>query len=245
MYLSRLILDPRSRDVHRDLSNVQDMHRTIMSAFPDTGRYGEARSRLGVLYRLETARSGLITLLVQSHHAPDWSALPLRYLADLGGELENPAVKMVDGAYSYIHRGDCLVFRLRANPTRKIETKTGPDGRRRHGRRVELIGEEKQVQWLRRKGEQAGFAILSVSPKPHVPNVRSIPEDRLVGRRQARDSDGASTQESPLIMRTVLFEGVLQVTDEARFRQALEGGIGPGKAYGCGMLSVRPAREAE
>lgn len=40
----------------------------------------------------------------------------------------------------------------------------------------------------------------------------------------------------------VLFEGVLRVTDAAAFRAALERGIGSGKAYGFGLLSVAPAR---
>ena len=36
----------------------------------------------------------------------------------------------------------------------------------------------------------------------------------------------------------VLFEGRLRVTDAALFRQTLEHGIGSGKAYGFGLLSV-------
>jgi CRISPR system Cascade subunit CasE len=39
----------------------------------------------------------------------------------------------------------------------------------------------------------------------------------------------------------VLYEGELEVTDTAAFRQALEKGIGSGKAYGFGLLSVAPA----
>lgn len=36
----------------------------------------------------------------------------------------------------------------------------------------------------------------------------------------------------------VTFEGTLKVTDHDRFRLLLEKGIGHGKAYGCGLLSV-------
>ncbi|MBX5446264.1 type I-E CRISPR-associated protein Cas6/Cse3/CasE, partial [Sphaerobacter sp.] len=33
MYLSRLILNPRSRDVRRDLADCQQLHRSVMSGF--------------------------------------------------------------------------------------------------------------------------------------------------------------------------------------------------------------------
>lgn len=240
MYLSRLVLNPRSHDVRRDLGNVQEMHRTIMTAFPDVGGSGGARSQLAVLYRLETSRLGRITLLVQSRQRPDWSVLPTDYLSQSEDRLGNPAVKPVGEAYAHIRPGARLVFRLRANPTRKIDTKSGPDGERRNGRRVELAGEERQVDWLRRKAEQAGFAVLMVSPDSSVINARALPEGRMTGRRPVRVTGAVATQEHTVSLQPVLFEGVLQVTDADRFRLALEEGIGPGKAYGCGLLSVCP-----
>jgi CRISPR system Cascade subunit CasE len=36
---------------------------------------------------------------------------------------------------------------------------------------------------------------------------------------------------------------MLRITDEALFRQTLERGLGSGKAYGFGLMSVAPARE--
>src|SRR3989442_163559 len=87
VYLSRLILDPRNRAVHRDLGDCQQMHRTVLGAFPqgDPGR-GGPRSQLGVLYRVETdSRRERIEVLVQSRLAPDWSRLPAGYLLDTGG----------------------------------------------------------------------------------------------------------------------------------------------------------------
>jgi CRISPR system Cascade subunit CasE len=40
----------------------------------------------------------------------------------------------------------------------------------------------------------------------------------------------------------VLFEGLLEVTDPDNLRLAIREGIGPGKAIGCGLLSVAPLR---
>ncbi len=76
MYLSRLLLDPRSRAVRRDLADCQELHRTVMAAFPPTSD-GSARERLGVLHRLEVdRRQNRLILYVQSGEEPDWSLLP-------------------------------------------------------------------------------------------------------------------------------------------------------------------------
>ena len=32
------------------------------------------------------------------------------------------------------------------------------------------------------------------------------------------------------------YQGTLQITDVEQFRKAVQGGIGPGKSYGLGML---------
>src|SRR5262245_64681254 len=101
IYLSRLILNPRSRAVRNDLSDCRGLHRTILSAFPQAVKdHGGARSEFGLLFRADTEpRSGRITLLVQSSAKPDWSRLPTDYLLDDFDGLDNPAVKRVDESY--------------------------------------------------------------------------------------------------------------------------------------------------
>ena len=65
MYLSRLAINPRSRDVQQDLADIYQMHRTVMSAFPHVEGKDDARAELAVLYRLETVeRSREVVLLV-------------------------------------------------------------------------------------------------------------------------------------------------------------------------------------
>lgn len=136
MYLSQMILNTRSRRVWQDHRTLYETHRTVMSAFPDPLPLGER-----VLFRREEARGEpAIRLLVQSVHAPDWSALtdqPPGYF------LQEPVTKYVDLAFT---TGQALVFRLVANPTVK-----------RDGRRLGLFGEEAQLAWLTRKGERGGF----------------------------------------------------------------------------------------
>ena len=149
MILSRLELNPRSRQVARDLADCQELHRTVLSAFPQAAG-GSARQRFGVLFRIEYCRGAAPVLLIQSHENPDFSALPSDYLA------QPPMSKDSGAAWRGIAH-DCIFrFRLRANPTRKIETKSGPGGARRNGRRVELRTEEEQLNWLSRKSRESG-----------------------------------------------------------------------------------------
>lgn len=240
MYLSRLLLNPRNRAVWRDLADCQAMHRTVMSGFVAAQLPSDVRAALEVLHRVEVNRhTGSIVLLVQSMERPDWSGLG-GYLLDTLGE-ENPACKRIDRLYESITSGTLLAFRLRANPTKKIDTKSGQDGERRNGRRVELTCEKDQIEWLRRKGERGGFHLLAVRTappvleEPTVPNVLAMPAQKVVGDRRKEKGNR-------ITFGAVLFEGDLVVEDAEAFRRTLETGIGPGKAYGFGLLSVAPAR---
>lgn len=226
MYLSRLILNPRNKRARRDLVDCGEMHRTVMNAFPPG--IGPARSQFGVLHRVDVRSDGEVTLFVQSRQRPDWSHLPPDYL------LDQPACKPVASIYAGLTAGSVLRFRLRANPTRKIDTKSDASGRRRHGRRVEFRTEAECTGWLQRKAQAGGFELLSVRLNPAVPDVTARPEGssiRLTGTQQ----DGTPR---PLTFAAVLFEGHLRVTDVDQFLATLEKGIGPGKAYGLGLLSV-------
>lgn len=229
-YLSRLFLNLRSREVRRDLADCQQLHRTVMRAFPQADDGEPARERFGVLYRLDTDRAGNAFVLVQSCASPDWSQLPAAYL------LEEAASKPIDHVFDLLAADRAFIFRLRANPTRRIKTKSTPDGQRSNGTRVELHGEEEWLDWIRRKGEQYGFRLLTARAVASVADARACREARITGTRGAGQANGHVT------LFPVLFEGRLAVTDPTLFRQGLLRGIGPGKAYGLGMLSLAPAR---
>ena len=236
MYLSRLVINPRNPKARRDLGDVHQMHRTIMSAFPQVEEPEEARAHLAVLYRLDTdQRSGRTTLLVQSgEEPPDWNGLPPGYLFDLGGEWVNPATKSMSDALAALREGQVLRFRVRANPTKKIDTKSGPGGQRRNGRRVDLRTEAQQIEWLSRRSGPSGFRFVLVGPDSNVPAVQVGAIEKLHGRQEV----------GRVTLAGVLFEGLLEVTNPDNLRLAIREGIGPGKAFGCGLLSLAPHRSA-
>jgi CRISPR system Cascade subunit CasE len=204
MYLSRLVLDPRSRRAQRESADPYQMHRSIMRAFPEDLPADER-----VLFRCDAdRRTGVLTVLVQSLFAPDWSWLSgsegRGYLAEIGEP--NPDVKPYSLALT---SGQQLLFRLRANPTVK-----------RAGKRHALWREEEQLDWLERKAEAGGFRMLSVRCQT-LGNVQGWTSDRL-----------------PLNLFAVQYEGVLSVIDPDRLVQAVQNGIGPGKGIGFGLLSL-------
>jgi CRISPR system Cascade subunit CasE len=229
MYLSRLILNPRSRQVRSELADPYEMHRTIWRAFPQgvfkVNRQDDAAA--GVLFRVEVhPRTGVPTLLVQSRLKPNWSFLlgpGVNYLLpedELPLDVENPAVKAVEVDF---RTGQVLAFRLRANPTVKKDRED-----KKQGRRVGLFREEDQLKWLERKIGLAGGALLS---------ARTSNEENTKGMLFVEKEDGKRMR-----FLSVQFDGVLQVKDPAALKQALQAGIGSGKGLGFGLLSLAPAR---
>lgn len=219
MYLSRLLLNPYSRRVQRDIANPYELHRTVMAAFAP-----ELPKEERVLHRLEhNPRTGQILLLVQSHTAPDWSHLvDENYLlpADPFSGLDNPAVKQLALTLKV---GQQLRFRLRANPTKRL-FKDSPDGKLKKGQRIGLLKEADQLAWLQRKGaEKSGFAVLSAS----------VANDGF--------ATGTTAEKDKFKHFTVSFDGILQITNAEDFITTLQKGIGGGKGFGCGLLSIAPA----
>lgn len=257
IYLSRLMLDPRSRAVRADLADCHALHRTILGAFPSipapspgstegtiVAAPSSARDHFDVLYRVDgDRRSPGLTLLVQSNVVPNWSRLLDGYLALAFDGRPNPDCKPIGDLYDNLREGMLLAFRLRANPTKKVDTRSGADGARRNGRRLALHDEDKQHEWLLRKGLQHGFAVLATSINPAVLDVRATDGGKVIGIHRPSE-DGAATADASgrLTFGSVLFEGRMRVVDPVALRAALVDGIGSGKAYGFGLLSIAPVR---
>lgn len=102
----------------------------------------------------------------------------------------------------------CYRFRLFANPTVT-----------RDGKRLGLVTEEAQLAWLARQGGRYGFAVEAAL---------------VTGSEQLH----SRKQDSRISVLQACFEGRLRVLDCAQLADALRRGIGPGKAFGCGLLSL-------
>ncbi|MDI5982165.1 type I-E CRISPR-associated protein Cas6/Cse3/CasE [Amycolatopsis magusensis] len=216
MYLSKLALDVRSRHFRRDYANVHDMHRTVMSAFldlPDTTT--AARQHHGVLWRLDTTTSGF-TLYVQSRTQPNWKNLPQGHLT------ATPETRTLQPLLDAITPGRKLAFRLVANPT-KCDSKTR--------KRLALREPDQQIQWLVRKGEQHGFVIPTTLTGQ--PDIAPSLTPALTGTKPTTGT---------ITIVPTRYDGHLIITNPHHFTTTLQTGIGRAKAYGCGLISLAPAR---
>lgn len=117
--------------------------------------------------------------------------------------------------------GQRLAFLLTANPVRTITDKQRDDkpGKQSDKCRVPLIKEENQREWIIRKLTDAS-QIESVNILPHPP----------VYFRKGNHG-------GKLVMAT--FEGVMRVHNPDVLVTIMKNGIGPAKAFGCGLLLVR------
>lgn len=242
MHYSRLILNPQSRAVRRDLADTFQMHRTVMSAFPQlTERDRRDPDSGSILWRVDDdERSGVTMLIVQSELAPDWQPLLDRqpdYVAvPLGADI--PPLDTKERQLSFV-AGQTLSFRLRANPAKKLKA----DGHK-NGIRVGLVTEEEQLAWLQRKADASGFRLRSAVV---------IPEESSEPRRSRQSQQTHDEDSSPGAVMSVAtaiqvarkmthlavrFEGALQIVDPVVFQQTLRCGIGSAKGFGFGLLSL-------
>ncbi|WOJ93683.1 type I-E CRISPR-associated protein Cas6/Cse3/CasE [Congregibacter variabilis] len=107
--------------------------------------------------------------------------------------------------------GDVLAFELRASCSKKVK------GKHRY---FDLSDWRARHDWLRRKGSQLGFEVMTVHC---VPDIATI--DNGKGRRFSVDSTD--------------FVGVLKVIDPDIFHKALVHGVGStAKTFGHGFLLV-------
>jgi len=250
MYLSCLLIDvgndpDRPRPGRHWLHNRYQVHQRLCMAFPSASKrsddpeflkpfnandFPEAhaseprqvhisrRPDAGFLFRVDPQPGGRVVIVVASAMNPDWD-----YAFHNANHLlaACPEVKPFDPRFA---QEQTLRFRLVANPTRKIDTKSAPDGRRRHGKRVPVPA-DRLYDWLARKAELAGFSIdrESITVQPGYVYIK-------------KDRDGEGQR-----LFAARYDGILKVTDPAKFQEAIVRGIGPGKAFGFGLLSVAPA----
>lgn len=227
MYLSRLILNPRSRQVRNELADPYEMHRTVCKAFPDANYRDNELS--GILFRVDLhPKTRLPTLLVQSHQKPDWMFLLTDRKDYLLGENElpldvkNPAVKEM---HIQLRAEQVLAFRLRANPTfKKTTVKENGD---KHKARLGIFKEEDQHKWLEQKFEFAGATLITVNIVDE-----QFTHGKLFSEKQ---------KEQRMNFLSVQFDGTLQVKNPDQLVKSIYAGFGSAKGLGFGLLSLARA----
>ncbi len=205
------------------------MHKTVLMGFPQKDKIKNnqesARAQFDLLYRIEESISNnKVFLIIQSNTEPDWTCLPKGYT--LENENDNGSIiKNVEALLLKITKNTVFRFKLRANPTQKKFNKEN-----KKGMRIPLVNEQGQLEWLKRKGTLHGFRILSLNQ--NIPNASVREQITYQGKKREGDKIHVLTFYS------IVFEGLLGVVDEEKFSLALKKGIGSGKSFGFGLITL-------
>lgn len=222
MFLSRIHLDLRCREARRDVANPYQLHSTLCRAFspPDVQcPKGE------FLWRIEPEidDSGCPRILVQSRKRPDWSGIGINgWLLHADNAIDLKAKLKIDS----ISSGMRFRFRLRANPCVT-----------RAGKRLGLLQLGDQERWIARKGQQHGFSLPQMSSFDFHESSEERVDVRISQEQMLCDKQHS---ENSIRIFSVLYDGLLKVTEPSQFIAALQTGIGHGKVMGLGLLSIIP-----
>lgn len=173
-----------------------------------------AGERARNLWRIDPLQ-GKLYLLVVSPAKPDLQGLAQQF----GVPGQSGETRDYSPLLGRIRAGSVWRFRLTANPTKSC---AGGDGTGR-GAVHAHVSTRYQEQWLLRQADKHGFYLAE--------DGFSVVKTKWYTFRKG----GAGNRVTLL---SVTYEGVLQVTDPEAFCRALTQGIGRGKAYGMGMLTV-------
>lgn len=232
-YLSRIRLNPLRTKTQSFLRNRQALHAVILGGLsrqPVTER---------VLWRLDTTNRHWLSLLVLTETRPSWE-----HLVEQAGWPSSDDPQAVIKAYqpllNQVARGRQFAFRLHANPvsTTKKPTRPSPEQRDRltasirpRGVRVPHRTAAHQLRWLRDRLERWGFQPLTGD---HGPTAYLVAQERLSFDKR----DGEKSRR--VTLETATFEGLIEVTDPQTAQRSLLDGVGPGKAYGMGLITLAP-----
>lgn len=246
-YLSRIRINPLRADSRKLLSSPRAMHAAVQGGLP--GQPDQART----LWRLDQDNPHRPHLFVLTTDKPDWN-----HLVEQAGwpdaDGEHYAIRDYTPLLQQLAPGRSFAFRLTANPVQnttkpdkltprqQARTEAGTTRGFRLGHRTAAA----QLNWFLTRTPRWGF---DVPTTPHLDGTHDTdnepPRDIRITTRQRRSfpKGPGTAKEAHVVMHSVTFEGRLRITDPALLTERLLAGIGPSKAYGCGLLTLAPLPE--
>ncbi len=250
MYLTRFPINKTRRETHRMLASPYRLHAAIAGSFPTGGMADGSTSDAGrVLWRLDEQGDGLV-LYIASPSIPSLTGLDEQIgWPDLPQQWET---RDYDAFLSRITEGRKYTFRLVANPVvSRVGSKNGRGDSRRMGHLTPL----QQAAWLIGAAAYEGTGVEPPALFVNQPVTRAerngfaVERDlvtgspRLVVSHERKLTFNRGAGGSRITLATAQFDGVLRVIDAQALRCALVEGIGHGKGFGCGMMTVAPLSE--
>jgi len=260
MYLSTLLINvgdnpDRPRPGRLWLRNLYRVHQRLCMAFPSKGRVEKDEQFLqpydpgefaqghihvnrnpdaGFLFRIDPQPGGRTVILVLSAIKPDWDYAFQNALHLLAAPPTEPRPLELP-----IENGNQFRFHLLANPTKRAPmtkkerlAKMAVNEKTKRPRlqltwKSEEDSNEVFKKWMDSKGKSGGFKLIRT-------------DVTRIGFAYFNKSNQAGKSQR---LRSVRYEGLLEVTDSEQFHKTLASGIGPAKAFGFGLLSLARPNE--
>src|SRR5690606_13379869 len=229
MWLTKIVPDLRYRQTRADFRTAGNLHRKLIRLSSDLGeeRIANPRQQSGLLFRIEETRNELY-LLVQSHS-------PLR-VDRLGPGYHGVQMRNLDPFLARLDKGSRVRYRIVASPTKRLGR--SENNTQRLGLK-EPPKKPREYTWALR-----GAAAEEWWHSRAAANGRELLSTYAQTLDDVRDP-GTADRSRKIRHPAVRFDGEAVISDVDAVRHAVLNGIGRGKSYGCGLLSLALIEEGE
>lgn len=253
MHFTQFPINMTRRESRKLLASPYLMHAAVAGSFPPSEATGsDADGR--VLWRVDKMPDGGARLYIVSPGKP--SLVGLDEQAGWPDCEPQWGTRDYDAFLSRIAPGQVYSFRLTANPSLSRSTRGGATdiaNGRGASKRIGHLTVLQQAAWLVGAQAYEGTGVevpeLFASGRPSraqrngfevLADGEGVP--RLLVSNSGKASFSKGAQGRRITLARAQYDGVLRVTDADALRRALICGIGHGKAFGCGLLTLVPLR---
>lgn len=251
MFFTRFPINLTRRETRRMIASPYRMHAGVAGSFPPKADNSKTQEEGRVLWRVDDRLDGGAYLYIVSPMQPS--------LIGLNEQIGFPDLEPLWQTRDYgpflaqIAMGQHYAFRLVANPVVSRSTRGGNTQiTNAHGnsKRISHLTVVQQEAWLVGKAAYRGIDV-------EVPELflrQATTRASRNGFEVLQDEDGAprlvvshshkitfskgSGKGKRITLAMTQYDGVLKVTDIDALRHALVSGIGHGKGFGCGLLTL-------
>ncbi|CNF03688.1 CRISPR-associated protein%2C Cse3 family [Mycobacterium tuberculosis] len=221
-YLSRIRIDPLRAESRELLASPRAMHGAVIGGIPDPSQMDR------VLWRLDADDPRCPLLFVLSPSRPDWTRL-VEAAGRPGADGDQAATREYRPLLVRLAVRREFAFRVTANPVPEDPHALA-----------------QQLEWFIEHAAGWGFAIPDTRTGPaasdlDISSPHAARDVRVIARSRHSFTEGG--RGTPVTLHTTTLAGRLLVTDVALLAHAMLKGIGPSRAYGCGLLTLTPCRK--
>lgn len=234
-FLSRIRINLFREASRKLLTNPHVTHGAVLAGLPDP----EAERPL---WRWDSERERRPHLLVLTSAAPDWTHL-VEQCGWPAADGDHVTTRDYTPLLRQLGSGREFAFRVTVNPVQNVpapttEPASGPPAKRGRALRMGHRTATHQQRWFLQRAGRWGFEIPSALLGGIDTGADEVPDMRITQRQ--RLSFEKKKGGKPVVLHIATFEGRLRITDSELFTRTLLGGLGPAKAYGCGLLTLAP-----